>query len=452
MNVDLVLTNGLVVSPDSTVKASIAAKDGKIVAIGPQEIMPEARKTIDVQGRHIIPGLVDTHVHCEWPDWDFATGCTATAKAAAAAGVTTCLQYLSGPGRLTDILQDRIRLWESHSCVDAGFHMAVFTDGQVDDIRPVAEMGASSFKFFIPYRGTEVVPPLMDIDDGIIFRGFQEIAKLPKPARANIHCENIEIFFHLKSKVLADGRGDSASWDEVRPWYVEVESMKRVAFFSEVTGCPLYWVHMSTAEGVDFLRECRGKGIDVYGETCPQYLTLTDTDVDRRLGKVNPPLRADKRHHARLWEGLNSGILSTVGTDHAPCATKHKQEFWEAVVGMAGIQTGLPVLLSEGVNKGRMTMEKLVEVTSYNAANIFGLPHKGRLAVGADADMVVVDLDKKFTVRAAELHHISDFSPFEGRELTGMPVMTFVRGVQVMQDGEIVGPMDHGRFQPRPAA
>ncbi|MCL5957716.1 MAG: amidohydrolase family protein, partial [Chloroflexi bacterium] len=168
----------------------------------------------------------------------------------------------------------------------------------------------------------------------------------------------------------------------------------------------------------------------------------------RVLSKVNPPLR-DREDNEALWEGLRSGVISCVGTDHAECATKHKQEFWSAIVGFSGVQTLLPVMLSEGVNKGRITLEKLVEVTSYNNARTFGLlPKKGTLDVGADADLVIVDLDKKATLSARDLYHLSDFCVYEGMEVKGGPVLTMVRGQVVMEDGEIVRKNPMGQFLP----
>jgi dihydropyrimidinase len=193
--------------------------------------------------------------------------------------------------------------------------------------------------------------------------------------------------------------------------------------------------------------------LNITGETCPQYLTLTAGDVDRVLGKVNPPIRREKEHGEALWRALNDGGLRCIGSDHAPCARKHKRELWEAVVGAAGIQTALPALLSEGVNRGRIDLRKLVEITSCNPAKTFGLwPERGAIEVGAKADLVVVDLDLKRTVRAKDLHHISDFSLYEGRELTGWPVTTILGGDVIVEDGEVVGKPGMGRFVPRHAA
>ncbi|MBN2323318.1 MAG: amidohydrolase family protein [Spirochaetes bacterium] len=452
MKADTVIKNCTIARHDGTVHAGIAVKDGKIAAVCADEMLPDASRVIDAKGGYVIPGCIDPHVHVDWPEWDFTEGTVSTTKAAAAGGVTTIINHLSGPGSLVDIFEERKAAIERSSIVDAAFHIGIFSLAQVGQIEEVAALGVSSFKFFLPYRGTEVVPPLVGIDDGIVYAGFETIARLTRPARALVHAENVEIFFMLKERVLATGRGDEAGWDEVRPEVCEIDGIRRVITFCEHTGCPAYIVHISTGEGAEAVRDAKARGVDIVGETCPQYLTLSEEDVDRTLGKVNPPIRRNREHSKRLWELLASGGLDCIGSDHAPCAKKHKKEFWDAYVGVAGIQTLLPVMLSEGVNRGRIPLTKLVEITSYNTARTFGLyPKKGAIEVGGDADLVLLDMEKTQTVRSERLHHISDFSLFEGKKLTGWPVLTMVRGNVVMEEGEVTKEAGGGRFVPRPA-
>jgi dihydropyrimidinase len=450
MKVDCTIKNCSIVKPDRIIKAGIAIQDGCIAMIAPDEMLPGAIREIDAGGKYVLPGRIDPHVHVDWPDWDFGEGTVSTTKAAAAGGVTTIINFLSGAESLVNIFQEKKPLVEKHTLVDAALHMGVFTEGQIEEIPKMARLGVPSFKFFLPYRGSEVVPPLVGIDDGIVYTAFEEIAHLGTPAIALVHAENIEIFFKLKARVIREGKDTGIHWEDVRPVPLEVESIRRTAYFSEVTGCPVYIVHLSSREGAEEIRHARAQGVPITSETCPQYLTLTADDVDRVLGKVNPPLRRDRTHNEALWEALEEGTVECIGSDHAPCAKKHKQEFWSATVGFAGIQTALPVLLSEGVNRGRVPITKIAEVCSYNVANTFGLlPNKGLIEVGADADLVIVDLKKKFTVRAGDLYHISDFTPYEGKELTGCPVLTMVRGTVVMENGEITAPPGTGRFVPR---
>lgn len=275
---------------------------------------------------------------------------------------------------------------EQWAYTDVGFHGMIFSEKNIEEIPVVAEMGVRSFKFFLPYKGPEAVPPAIGIDDGIVYKGFEEIAKLDPPGLALFHAENIEIFFQLKNEFLKEGR--DVDWHDTRPNFVEVESIRKMAFYAKETGCPIYVVHMSVREGTAEVLKARAQGVNITAETCPQYLTLTKHS-HRILGKVNPPLR-DTLDNDALWEGLRTGVIECLGSDHAPCATKHKTEFWSAVVGFAGVQTLLPVMLSEGVNKGRISLERLVEVACYNNARKFGLlPRKGILQIGSDADLVL---------------------------------------------------------------
>jgi len=447
MKVDTVIKNCRIVRPDATIRAGIAIQHGKIVMIAEDRLLPEGKRVIDAGEKFVIPGIIDPHVHVDWPDWDFAEGTYSTTKAAAAGGVTTIINHLSGPGDLVETFSEKKKLLDDFSLVDAAFHIGIFSERHVEEIPKVARLGVSSFKFFLPYRGSEVVPPLVGIDDGIVYTGFEQISRLGFPARALVHAENVEIFFKLKNRVIREGREREIVWDDVRPEVCEIEGIQRVICFSETTGCPVYIVHVSTDEGAAEIMKAKQRGVDIRGETCPQYLTLSAQDVDRILGKVNPPIRKNREHQKRLWGWINRGALDCIGSDHAPCAKKHKTDFWDAWVGVAGIQTLLPVMLSQGVHGNKISINKLVEITSYNTANIFGLyPKKGAIEVGGDADLVIIDMNRKNVVRTEDLHHISDISLFEGRELTGYPVLTMVRGSVVMEDGEITGEKGFGRF------
>lgn len=447
--VELVIKNCKVVKPDGILDAGIAVENGRIVQISPDSFLPEAREEYDAEGNYVIPGVIDPHVHISWPDWDFKEDTVATTKAAAAGGVTTIMHYLNEPGSLQKAFLTKKQICEENSLVDFAYHAGIYSEDQIDEIPSFSKNGICSFKFYIPYRGAEAVPPLVGIDDGIVYLGFEAISKLGFPGMAMVHAENIEVFFKLKDRIIKNGLADKVDWTDTRPNFSEAEAIRRSAYLAKITDCPLYVVHMSTAEGVEEILRARDEGVTVIAETCPQYLLL-NRKADRILGKVNPPLRDEKDNQA-LWEAVQKGIIDCLGTDHASCARRHKTEFWSAVVGMAGIQLFLPLMLSEGVNKQRLTLNQLVRLTSYNIAQIFGLPNKGRIEVGADADLVIVDLNRKYTVRAKELHHISDFTPYEDWELTGMPVLTAVRGQVVMRDLKVVGTPGIGRYVPAKA-
>jgi D-hydantoinase len=449
MEVDVTIKNGQIVKPDQTINAGIAIKDGKIVMIADESMLPEAKRVIDAEGRYVLPGLIDPHMHVDWPDWEYVEATRSSTKAAAAGGYTTVINFLSGPESLIKNFQTSRKIFEENSFTDFAFHMGIFTDTHVQEIPEIAEFGVPSFKFFLPYRGSEVVEPLTGIDDGIVYMGLAQISKLGYPARALIHCENVEIVFKLKDKIMKENR-DNVQWDDVRPPVCEIDGIRRVITFAEDTRCPVYVVHTSTKEGVAEIKSAKERGVDIKGETCVQYLVLTAEDYDWILGKVNPPLRRDREHCEKLWEGIGDGSMDTIGSDHAPCARKHKKDFWTATVGMAGIQTLLPVLLTEGVNKNRISINKVVEICSFNVAKTFGLlPRKGCVEVGADADLVILDLEKRFVVRADELYHISDFSPYEGKELTGRPILTMLRGNIVFEHSEIATEPGSAVYVPR---
>jgi dihydropyrimidinase len=448
MAVEIVIKNGEVVSPEGLVAMDIAIDRGKIVAMGRDNTLPEARKVLDAKGKYVMPGAIDVHCHVGWPDWPLADAYKKDSEAAAFGGVTTIIDRVTlPPGSLMDQIfgkGGRKEIAEKNAYVDIAFQACLFTMEQIEEVPDLLKSGITGFKFYIPYRASEAVPPMVGIDDGIVYCGFKKIAEAGHPAFAQIHAENIEIFFKLKEQFLKEGK--SVTWADTRPNFAEIEPLMRCGYFSKITGCPVYVVHMSAAEGPATVCKLRGEGADIIAETCPQYLTLTKNNTDKVLGKVNPPLRAEGDNEA-MWEGIRQGVVTNIGSDHAPCALKHKKEFWSAVVGFAGIETMLPVMLSEGVNRGRISFEKLVEIVCYNNAKQFGLlSRKGTICVGSDADIVIVDLNKKVTVTADKLHHISDFTPYEGWKFKGWPVLTMVRGEVVMENGKLIGKPGYGRY------
>lgn len=441
------IKNGMVALPQGIVSAGVAVDEGKIVAVAKDANLPGADETIDAGGNFILPGMIDPHLHIGWPDWPFDEGCVKDTAASAFGGVTTVINRLTEPGSLVEAVRERRRTMEERSHVDFALQVAVFDEDQIGEIPGLFEMGVCGFKFYIPYRGIEVVPPIVGIDDGILYLGLEEIAKLGHPARAQVHCENVEPSFKLRERLMKEGREDLAAWHDARPNFIEEESMRRCLFFAKITGCPLHIVHLSTKESIGVARRAKAEGMDVVTEMQPQYLTLTKHGDYGVLGKVNPPLR-DRDDIEALWEGVGRGMVDVIGSDHAPCARKHKRELWSATVGFAGVETYIPVMMTEGVLRGRISLAKLVEMCSSNVAKVFGLyPRKGALLPGADADLVIFDLEKEVEVTADRLHHISDFTPYEGRRLRGWPILTMVRGNVVMRNGELIGKPGDGKFQ-----
>ena len=448
MQVATVVRNGKVVHPSGVVEGGwIGIDNEKIVAQGSGECPLESGRVIDAGGHYVIPGVIDPHVHMDWPVHSFEDGCRATSNAVAS-GITSVIHFMLEAGKLVDGIETHKAVFEKNAFIDGTFHAAIFTMDQVKEIPRAAEAGVTSFKFFVPYRGAEAVHGFQGIDDGILFLGMREIGRLSPRAIAMFHCENIEIFFKLKEEFLETGRGDKVHWHDTRPNYNEAESMYRIINFAKETDPTCYVVHMTIREGVNITKYAWEIGIRMHAETCPQYLTRTRFNVDRILGKVNPPLRAEEDND-RLWEGIREGVVTHIGSDHAPCRKEHKEEFWSATVGMPGVDTLLPVILSEGVNKGRISWPKLVEICSANTAKVFGLTSKGLLSTGFDADLVIVDANKEVTVTADMFQGLSDFTPYEGMTLKGWPTLTMVRGEVVFENGKVVGKPGTGKFLKR---
>ena len=222
--------------------------------------------------------------------------------------------------------------------------------------------------------------------------------------------------------------------------------MRKCIFLASITGCPLYVVHMTIREGVNLVSRAMADGVNIVAETCPQYLVLNTNNIDKVLSKINPPIR-EAEDNDKLWKGIRLGIISVVGTDHAAVPREVKTNLWDAIVGIPGEETWLPVMLSEGVNKGRVSLEKLVEVCCYNPARVFGLaPRKGAITVGADADIALIDLEKEAIVPENPPYSGSDFSPWAGWRLKGWPVLTMLRGKVIAEEGRVIGESGYGRY------
>lgn len=456
MDFDVVIRNAKIVNTEGITCGDIYIKGEKVAAItesgGPQY---RAKNEIDVQGQYVLPGLIDGHMHIAWPGGtDWALSMNKDTAAAAAGGVTTVIHCLfeHASGSIVEGLGKFVEVYEANAYVDLGINAAVFTLDQIAEMEDALENGVSSFKFLFPYRGREALPPLPGIDDGILYLGFEQIGKLVRKGYntfARIHPESIEVFFRLEDRFKAMG-AEPGSYTEARPNFLEVEAIQRCAVFARETGCPLFVVHMTIKEGPALIKRYQAEGLDIVAETCPQYLVLNVDNADKRLSKVNPPIR-HKEDNESLWQGICNGAIDYMGTDHAPTPISMKKGdlFRDCLVGMGAVQTWLPIMLSEGVNKGRISLERLVAVTSYNVAKKYGLlPNKGRIAVGADADLVVVDLSKVKKVKVEDLYDQAGFSCYDGWELKGWPVMTMVRGSIVAQDGKVTGASGFGRFVP----
>jgi dihydroorotase (multifunctional complex type) len=451
MSVDTRITNCKIVRHDGILNAGLAIKKGKVVAIAKDDALPSAAEAIDAKGNYIIPGVVDAHVHLEWPPGvDPESNIKQETRACAAAGCTTIIHLLAPADDILEKANEFVGFYEKHGVVDLALSARIYTRDNIKQIRSLYDFGIINVKLLLPYKGGEAVwkGRVGGIDDGIIYLTFKEVGRLAKEgskAFVRVHCENAEIFFKMKDEFLDEGI-DPASWNAARPWVCEAEAMRKCLYLAEVTECPIYVVHMTIKEGVDLINKARAKGVNVIAETCVQYLTLNTDNVDPVLSKVNPPIREPEDNIA-LWEALNAGIIDVVATDHAPVPKDLKKNLWDATPGIPGAETFLPLMLSEGVNQGRISLEKLVDVCCYRPAQQFGLtPQKGTLAVGSDADLVLIDLNKEALALQKPVYSNSDNSMVAGRKIKGWPTLTMLRGRIIAQDGTVVAETGQGKY------
>jgi dihydroorotase-like cyclic amidohydrolase len=453
LTADLFVKDARVIKPDGAVNCGLAIGQGKVIGVlAPGEIV-SARRTLDAGGRPVLPGLLDTHVHLGNSAQSFAEDCASESRHAVTGGVTTLLPFVITRESYVDVLPG-LEQGVSQGLIDMAFHAIIIRAAQIEEIPRLAhEFGVRAFKTFMAYKGREISPSgIQGMGDDAIYSVFRQVAGIPGGI-AIVHCENMELIELHQQPFIAAGRQDTAAWSDARPEFGELEAIRRMVVFAEAAGVQLLVPHMGVGLGSEFLRQkAWGRG-RVATETCPHYL-LFDKDTDRGVqGKVNPPLRSAAQVEA-LWQRLTDGTIDVLGSDHCPFTRAVKgDDLWSARAGItAGSAMILPVLLTEGVRRGRLTLSQLVALTSYNAARLFGLyPGKGALEVGSDADLVIVDLDRQVKVDLAALNSVVDFSPYEGYLAHGWAATTVAGGEVVYHAGDVVAERPRGRYLPRRA-
>lgn len=442
---DLLVRDGLVVTPRGSFRASIGIEDGVIVAIGSSSTMPKAERTIDASGLLVFPGIIDEHVHFREPglEWkeDFRTG----SMAAAAGGVTTVLEMPNTDPPTVDAEGFRAKLEAASrkSLVDFGLYAGVLP-GRVEALRELAELGAVGVKVYMS-ETTGIREPVDDLD---LIRAMRLASSLG--LRVGVHAEDGRMISRLREELRATGQREPLLHVRARPVEGEVLAVARALLAARITGCGLHVFHLSSADALSVIRALRPLGIDVTVETCPHYLLLDGEEALRRLGnvaKVNPPVRGRADAEA-LWEALSSGEVDAIGSDHAPHLPQEKavEDVWSAPSGFPGVETTLPLMLTE-VHRGRLSYERLAALLSENPARIWGLyPRKGAISVGSDGDLTLVDPDVEWVIRSDRLHSKSRVTPFEGFRVRGRPVYTVVRGEVVMDRGEVLEDARKGRL------
>ena len=455
----LLIKGGTIVNADASQRADVLVSDGVIVAIREDLEAPTGAEVIDAGGQYVMPGGIDPHTHMQLPfmgtvaSEDFYTG-----TAAALAGGTTMIIDFVIPDP-EQPLMDAYRTWRGWSekaCADYSFHVAVtwWDDSVHADMGTlVREEGVNSFKHFMAYKGAIMA------EDEVLYNSFTRAVELG--AIVTAHAENGELVFQLQKKLMEMGMTGPEAHPLSRPPAAEGEAANRAIRLAEVIGVPLYLVHVSTKDALDEIIRARLEGQRVFGEALAGHLLIDESvyrhpDFDYAAAHVMSPPFREKHHQAALWKGLQSGSLQTTATDHCCfCADQKamgKDDFTMIPNGTAGVEDRMAVLWTHGVSSGKLTKEEFVAVTSANTANIFNIyPRKGRVAVGADADIVVWDPEASKTISAQTHHQNVDFNIFEGMEVRGLPSHTIANGKLRFKDGELMTSKGDGRYIKRPA-
>lgn len=453
---DKIIKGGQVVTADKITVADIGIQGEKVAKIA-KHIPEDGAEIIHAKGKMVLPGMIDVHVHLQLPfcgtvsSDDFESG----TRGGARGGVTTLIDYAIQDKEKGLFAGFEKRMTEAADkvCVDYSLHGIItqWNDQTADEVKKMVDEGIPSFKMFMIYEKEG-----WQSDDAALYSALEYTRDLG--ARILVHAEservlNILIARHAANLEKVGAYGHVLS----RPNFIEAEAIQRAVTWAEASGGTLYIVHMSTGEGADIIRAARERGVNVFAETCPQYLLLND-DVfkDRKTGHLYAtcPQIKKKKDNERLWKGLKDGEVSTIATDTCTFKTDQKAmwngDFRRIPFGMPGVETMWPSIYTHGVRKKRFSLPHAVRLCSTNPAKIMGLfPRKGTIAVGSDADLIVVDPKAHKKIDAQELDTNCDWSPFSGMDMYGFPDITLCRGTVVVRDRKFVGRKGYGRFIPR---
>jgi dihydropyrimidinase len=459
---DTIIRGGTVATAADIFSSDIAIRDGRIVALGHD--LGTAEEMIDAAGRLVLPGGIDSHVHISQPsgpDVVMADNFESATRSAAFGGNTTIMPFcLQEKGQsLRQALKDYHALADGNCHIDTCFHMIISDPTEQvlgQELPGLAADGYTSFKVFMTYEGLALAD-----------REILEVMSVARETGAlvMVHAENYDAIRFLTDRLERAGKTSTRYHGASRPIAVEREATHRAITLAELIDVGVMIVHVSNRESMEEIRRAQAKGLAVFGETCPQYLVLTEKDLDGLNMEgakyvCSPPPR-DEASQAACWEGIQTGVFSVFSSDHCPfryndpkgkLTPKGKTSFRWVPNGIPGVATRMPILFSEGVVKGRIDLNRFVALTSTNHAKTYGLyPRKGTIAVGSDADIAIWDPKKKVTLTHALLKDGSDYTPYEGLEITGWPELTMVRGRCIVRDGSLVEAKGFGEFIKREA-
>ncbi|MGD8603285.1 MAG: dihydropyrimidinase [Anaerolineales bacterium] len=448
---DLIVRGGQVFYQGELRPVDVLVKDGKVAAIEPDSVA-EAAKTLDAEGKIVLPGIIDPHVHMQIKQQDkypTADDFTTGTRSAAAGGVTTIIDFFESDeegGTLMEAYRARRELADPQVMIDYALHCNPPAEADLGaEIEALIEAGVTSFKLFQVYGR-------LALSDAQLYEDLEVIAR--QGALAMLHAENGQVVDLLVDRIKAAGGIAPIEHARSRPPFVEAACIATAAAFTQAVDGQLYIVHLSTADGLRQVEMAQAAGARILAETCTHYLMLDESSLEGEQGMLfmcAPPLR--KPHHqAALWDGLADGHIQTGATDHCSFNRGQKLEapsFYQAPGGLGTVELLLPILYSQGVAAGRFDLARLVEILCENTADIFGLsPRKGRIQPGADADLVIFDPQAEWVVHSDQLHSASDYNVYEGLKLRGQVQTTVARGQVVYHQGEVHADPGRGMFLP----
>lgn len=457
MNFEVLIANGTVVTATESFRADVGIRDGKITAISKSLPAESAQKVLDASNKLVLPGGIDVHTHLDMPlgtttsSDDFETG----TRAAVFGGTTTIIDFATQfKGQtLHAAIDDWMTKAASKAVIDYGFHCIItdLTDVSLDEMDELVREGITSFKVFMAYPGA------LMLDDASIYRVLRASSR--NGSLVCIHAENGGVIDVLVREALAAGKTAPIYHALTRPTATEAEAVGRAIALAEMAGAPLYVVHLSCDEGLKRIQEARDRSLPVYAETCPQYLYVSLDDMDKPGFEgaryvFTPPPR-EKWNQEKLWDGLKDNRISVVSTDHCPFRIKDQKElgrgdFTKIPNGGPGIEHRMSLIYSGGVAAGRFSANRFVDITSTTPAKLFGLyPRKGTIAMGSDADIVILDPNRQHIISANNHHMRVDYSLFEGVAVTGMPDIVLSQGQILVQNNTFHGRPGGGSFLKR---